>query len=1335
MKNGFSPRLLLLLGACLVCQTGAVSARDNFSEVDIPPANALTIDGDLRDWDQNSLVETFFERSMYPNFSVKAGFRYDRKGLYIGAHFVDPTPMVNAGDPAKSQSGAVGDALEVQLISDPSAPHPYVAKNDRDANDRICRITMWYASAANQPVIQLDYGLDRHGSVTLTGKDSGVVFTKDADGKGYNLEAFIPWERLHAPNVKWKNGDLLSLTMRPIWGNSTGTAPMASFAEITRPPGDPAQNPSAWGQGKIAEQGHLPARPNGELAAGGDATSKPLQIHLTLDDPKAKVISLGLFDAEKGLIRSLPVVTRRESQMGADLALNWDGLDADGKPIPPGTYQLKQLTHQGIGQKFIASLHNSGNPPWKTDDGQGAWGGDWGSPVAAASDDKHVYLGWGFCEAGPAVVCVDKELDKDGMFKKLWGATPAMYDDIGITIVGLATEGDRLFVAQDGITYGGHKTKSKEAFAGITVYDARSGRPLKFPFGKSILPVAKWDIGRIEEQASKPLFERRQTNDFGPQQLQVNLTGIAAKGDTIYAALFLDNKIVALDWKTGKTIKEYPVESPSGVAVDATGDLIVAGGKGLLRIDPASGAAKTIAPGLSRPWGVSIDRQGNIAVADCGRDMQAKIFSPDGKLLRTVGKPGGRAWIGTYDPSGLLMPSGLTLDADGKLWVAENDDFPRRVSVWNPDGVLAGDFHGPCVPQTDRGVDPDNPSRINVEMVEYDLDYNTGKSRCVTTLWRPNYDGWGPVENFGRASRFVVRNFQGHQYGFLDHGYADRVGAIFVRKGDRYVPCASLGATPCVPIVKWGNEEGHYGIIPHPEQWLTPDQWKTVWNDKTNAFYHYNEFWHTWVDTNGDGIVQPGELTIERPPGGALLTFVGVDPDLSLIGLSGKNVLRLPVREITKEGIPVYAGREDAVPIVSKLSRPDGSVFVDEKRQRVYGLDAKGGDSRMRGEFAGVSAYDFSGKLLWLYRDTWLGFASDAPFFKPGYIIGVSKFLGEVELDNGVGLLVLPGYWGDYSMISTEGLWVHQFCQDNRLGGEAGPNTIFIENMTGLFFRNPKNGRVYLVGGDIDARVWEVTGLETIRTKTTDLAITDKDYQAATEVAKTARTTAPLEPIQLARTQKIEVDGKIAEWSAVRPVSIDAGAGRGAKVSLAYDDKNLYAAFKVEDRSPMANVATDLPLLFKGGDVCDIMLAADPNADPKRKTPVAGDTRLSFSVVNGKPVCVIYQAVSPVKEPKTFSSPTGTVSFDRVQMLETAEVAMQKTDTGYELEAQVPLADIGWKPGTPLRGDVGVLFGTEGGGRTILRSYYANKDTMVVEDVPSEARLAPANWTVMEVKP
>jgi len=200
--------------------------------------------------------------------------------------------------------------------------------------------------------------------------------------------------------------------------------------------------------------------------------------------------------------------------------------------------------------------------------------------------------------------------------------------------------------------------------------------------------------------------------------------------------------------------------------------------------------------------------------------------------------------VGAYDATGMLMPAGLATDADGKLWVTERDDFPPRVSVWDAAGNVVGDFHGPCVPQTDRGVNPANPSRINCQMVEYELDYETGQSRCVATLWRPHVDGWSPVVNFGRASRFVIRHAQGREYGFLDHGYADRLGVVFLRKGDRFQPCTSLGFSPGVPVMPARDESGAWGMIPNPEQWLGPDKWPIVWDAGRKAFNHGMQIWH-----------------------------------------------------------------------------------------------------------------------------------------------------------------------------------------------------------------------------------------------------------------------------------------------------------------------------------------------------------------------------------------------------------------------------------------------------------------------------------------------------------
>src|SRR5262249_28902743 len=150
-------------------------------------------------------------------------------------------------------------------------------------------------------------------------------------------------------------------------------------------------------------------------------------------------------------------------------------------------------------------------------------------------------------------------------------------------------------------------------------------------------------------------------------------------------------------------------------------------------------------------------------------------------------------------------------------------------------------------------------------------------------------------------------------------------------------------------------------------------------------------------------------------------------------------------------------------------------------------------------------------------------------------------------------------------------------------------------------------------------------------------------------------------------------------------VHIDGGAGRGARVALARDATSLHASFDVATGTPraMSNGGKDYALLFHDGDACDVMLAAP-----------GGGVRLTFTLLDGKPVAVLYApraggAGSP-GERRAFRSPTGYEEFQRVVLLREANVAVRRTGRGYRLDATVPLAAIplALAAGQTLRGDV-----------------------------------------------
>ena len=65
-------------------------------------------------------------------------------------------------------------------------------------------------------------------------------------------------------------------------------------------------------------------------------------------------------------------------------------------------------------------------------------------------------------------------------------------------------------------------------------------------------------------------------------------------------------------------------------------------------------------------------------------------------------------------------------------------------------------------------------------------------------------------------------------------------------------------------------------------------------------------------------------------------------------------------------------------------------------------------------------------------------------------------------------------------------------------------------------------------------------------------------------------------------------------------------------------------------------------------------------------------------------------------------------------------------------EISVPLDVLGLdpQPGMRIQGDIGFLRGN--GAQTLARTYWSNKTTAIVSDVPSEAELLPSLWGVWE---
>lgn len=91
-----------------------------------------------------------------------------------------------------------------------------------------------------------------------------------------------------------------------------------------------------------------------------------------------------------------------------------------------------------------------------------------------------------------------------------------------------------------------------------------------------------------------------------------------------------------------------------------------------------------MADGVAEPRRTFVANDGTLYVTDWGASHQVRVFSPEGKLRRTIGEPGGPQ-LGRHDEQRMSHPCAMTIDRRGRLWVAEAETYPKRLSLWKAD--------------------------------------------------------------------------------------------------------------------------------------------------------------------------------------------------------------------------------------------------------------------------------------------------------------------------------------------------------------------------------------------------------------------------------------------------------------------------------------------------------------------------------------------------------------------------------------------------------------------------------------------------------------------------
>jgi hypothetical protein len=1088
----------------------------------------------------------------------------------------------------------------------------------------------------------------------------------------------------------------------------------------------------------------------------------PIPIRFTLQEPG--YVTLVIDDADGRRVRNL--VSETPLPAGENIAW-WDGLDDLGRDngaaahgvyhipgalVKPGTYRVRGLTRRAVDLRYEMTVYNLGVPPWPTRDHAGGWLADHTAPSAVLfvpGDRPRILVGSYVAEGGDGVAILDLEGRKLGGFHWLggtWTGASHLARDAGERAVpGL--------YAYTGAGWSNDQDKTQGQVRLMALTDAGEREVLKY----AVAPQARTAKGDARAKLAGLAVHNGLLVAALPDTGELLFVTVAAPADAAGPAAPGGRPAAGKPaGPMGNVLGTAPLPGPGGLAFDRQGRLLVLVGKQLERFAlgasplPLPAPQILVADGLEDPQQIALDDAGNLYVSDRGSSHQVKVFTPDGKPLRTIGTPGAPK-AGPYDPNHMNNPAGLTIAADGRLWVAESDFQPKRVSVWTLDGKLVRAFYGP--PEYGGGgqLDPRDKTRFYYHGMEFRLDWDRGTNQLVSVFYRPGKDD--------------VRADGHHQDG-------PPQTALYVGGRQYFTNCFNCNPTGGSSVVLvWLMRDGlavPVAAFGQADRWdrLKADEFRPRLPPGANLVEQKGRqitpLTFAWSDTSGDGRMQPEEVAFAPGASGS----VTVMPDLSVVTAYG---LRCDPQGFTAQGAPQY-DLAKAVTVATDTQRPTSSGGG----QALLGRDGWLILSTAPKPFAPQSVGGVrEGKALWSYPSPWPGLhaSHSAPLpTEPGQLIGTTRLLGYAVTPRGGGapaacadgspaagggpgeVWAINGNKGNVYLFTTDGLFVATLFKDCRTtswsmpaavrGMSLNDTTIHEEDFWPTVTQTA-DGAVYLVVGvHTTCTIVRVDGLDTIRRlPDAALAVTAGQLAAAQQyfverdAARVAREGRGTLAVAL-RAAPPKVDGDLADWAGADWATIDQRITKvgdwGSKpdvttAAVAVAGDRLYAAFQTNDPSLLRNSGESLPMLFKTGGCLDLMIGADPAADPKRRDPAAGDLRLLVTLVKGKPVVVLYRPVVPgTKEPVPFSSPWRTVKIDAVDDV-TSQVQFAAGKEG-QYEMSIPLAALGLKPkaGQGVQGDIGILRGD--GMQTLQRVYWQNKATGITSDVPSEAALTPALW-------
>jgi hypothetical protein len=310
-----------------------------------------------------------------------------------------------------------------------------------------------------------------------------------------------------------------------------------------------------------------------------------LPLTFTYDLPAAGETTVQLFSPDGAAAR---ILTAQQSRTAGRQSVPWDGLDDTGHLLPAGDYRWRGVQfREPVRAAYRFSAHNSGQPPYTTDDGTGDWGGDHGTPQAVAALPDGMLLAWDSAEYGSGVI----RTDLTG--KKQWGTqSGAMH---------LATDGVRYYTTGD---HGFHRGLD------ISIFEVATARPTGLKNGVSKFPP--------------PPGGDEKTNQA---------SGLAWHADILYVSYAARDLIALYSTVDGALKATWTAPAPGRMAIRPDGSLAVVSAGKVMTVKDGN-ATPWLTTRLEHPQGIAVATDGTAYVANRGGSPSTCLSSRRGACGR-----------------------------------------------------------------------------------------------------------------------------------------------------------------------------------------------------------------------------------------------------------------------------------------------------------------------------------------------------------------------------------------------------------------------------------------------------------------------------------------------------------------------------------------------------------------------------------------------------------------------------------------------------------------------------------------------------------------------------